>query len=222
MTIYPDNHEAFVYLWYDSINRLYYLGSHKGTPDDGYTHSSSRMQRFTADEIPEGFSRRILAYGTFIEMRTLESDLLADRYKKCWDRYYNKSVWTGKLWNETSKQILSEFMRGENNPSWGGLTEEHAKKISATMKGTRTGNNNPMHGRSHKESTKEKMAARARLRKRGWVTEPNGKLHLIDPTTFVLPEGWTRGMKRYEETSRGRRKTNTANGTTTATLEMLF
>lgn len=175
------------------------------------------MQPFTADEIPAGFSRRILAYGTLIEMRKLESDLLADRYKKCWNRYYNKSVWTGKHWNPVSKEILSESMRGEKNPNYGGLTEEHAKKISDAMRGTRIGENNPMHGRAHKESTKQKMAEKARQRKRGWVTEPNGKLHLIDPTTFVLPEGWTRGMKRYDNWGSSKLKSDG-----TGTLEALL
>ena len=125
-----------------------------------------------------------------------------------------------KLDEEVRKKI-SESMRGEKNPNYGGLTEEHAKKISATMRGTRIGENNPMHGRVHKESTRQKMAEKAKLRKRGWVTEPNGKCHLIDPTTFVLPEGWTRGMKRYDDTWRGKRKLN-SNGTGSGTLEALF
>jgi len=34
-------HEAFVYLWYDALNKMFYLGKHKGSPDDTYTHSSS-------------------------------------------------------------------------------------------------------------------------------------------------------------------------------------
>jgi len=32
--------EAFVYLWRNSETKKFYLGSHKGTIDDGYTHSS--------------------------------------------------------------------------------------------------------------------------------------------------------------------------------------
>ena len=43
------NKEAFVYLWYDSRNKMFYLGKHKGTPDDGYTHSSSMWQQFKND-----------------------------------------------------------------------------------------------------------------------------------------------------------------------------
>ncbi len=81
--------EAFVYMWHDSKNSMYYIGYHKGTPDDGYTHSSKVMEQFKAHSIPEGFSRRILAYGTVPDMRQLENDLLNNRKEKCWDKYYN-------------------------------------------------------------------------------------------------------------------------------------
>ena len=84
--------EAFVYMWHDSKNSMYYIGSHEGTPDDGYTHSSQIMEQFKADNIPEGFSRRILAYGTEPDMRQLENDLLNNRKEKCWDKYYNATI----------------------------------------------------------------------------------------------------------------------------------
>jgi hypothetical protein len=71
---------------------MYYIGYHQGTPDDGYTHSSKVMEQFKAHSIPEGFSRRILAYGTEPDMRQLEIDLLNNRKEKCWDKYYNVAV----------------------------------------------------------------------------------------------------------------------------------
>ena len=102
--------EAFVYLWYDASNKKYYLGKHKGTPDDGYTHSSTIWESFTKDTIPEGVSRRILAYGTNEEMCILEHELLVDRKKRCWDRYYNNSLGDPR-YVDTS---------GENHPQWKG------------------------------------------------------------------------------------------------------
>jgi hypothetical protein len=76
----PVNREAFVYLWYDGNTHKFYLGWHLGSPNDGYTHSSTVMPKFTADNIPPGFRRRILAYGTRDEMIALEERLLTDRY----------------------------------------------------------------------------------------------------------------------------------------------
>ena len=100
--------EAFVYLWYDAPNKKYYLGKHKGSPDDTYTHSSTIWEHFTKDNIPEGVTRRILAYGTDEEMCVLEHELLVNRKKRCWNRYYNNSLGDPR-YVDTS---------GENNPNY--------------------------------------------------------------------------------------------------------
>ena len=101
--------EAFVYLWYDAPNKMYYLGKHKGSPDDSYTHSSTIWESFTKDNIPEGVTRRILAYGTDEEMCVLESKLQLNRKERCWDRYYNANVSDG---------VYYGFGLGENNPQY--------------------------------------------------------------------------------------------------------
>ena len=102
--------EAFVYLWYDALNKMYYLGKHKGSPDDTYTHSSTIWESFTKDNIPEGVTRRILAYGTDEEMCILENKLLINRKKRCWNRYYNESLGDPRYVDQS----------GENNPNWKG------------------------------------------------------------------------------------------------------
>ena len=174
MTIYP--HEAFVYLWHHGPTKTYF---HRGRPDDGYAHSSGSLPRWDANNPPLGWRRRILAYGTAAEMYNLENSLLKKRAKHLSKRYHNRAVWGGEY----------ALCMGEKSP-------ELKEKIRNTMKGTRVGEDNPMYGRQQKESTRNKIAVKARERKRGWVTEPNGTTHLIDPTTFVLPDGWIRGRKR--------------------------
>ena len=121
--------EAFVYLWYDASNKKYYLGKHKGTPDNGYTHSSRSSDEFCSivpdstrpiierreffENMPKGVSRRILAYGTDEEMCVLEHELLVNRKNRCWDRYYNESL--------GDPRYVDQY--GENNPAWrGGIT----------------------------------------------------------------------------------------------------
>ena len=86
------NKESFVYLWYDSRSKMFYLGKHKGTPDDGYTHSSKRWQQFKSDSVPQGVRRRIIAWGIDEDMYELETKLLLNRKEKCWDRYYNINI----------------------------------------------------------------------------------------------------------------------------------
>ena len=118
--------EAFVYLWYDASNKKYYLGKRKGTPDDAYTHSSKSSDEFCSivphstrpiserreffENMPKGVSRRILAYGTDGEMCALENELLINRKKRCWDRYYNQSLGDPRYVD----------ISGENHPMWKG------------------------------------------------------------------------------------------------------
>ena len=112
--------EAFVYLWYDSENKMFYLGKHRGSPDDSYTHSSTIWESFTKNNVPRGVSRRILAYGTHEEICILEHELLINRKKRCWDRYYNKSLGDPRYVD----------ISGENHPNWqGGLTAKKAAQV---------------------------------------------------------------------------------------------
>lgn len=94
-----------------------------------------------------------------------------------------------------SRQKISEALSGERNPNWGGLSSEHKAKISRTMRGTRRRDANPMYARRHSWETRRLMALKASQRRRKWCVEPNGKCHLVDPFTFILPAGWCWGMK---------------------------
>lgn len=50
---------GFIYLWYDRKRKMYYVGSHYGTEDDGYICSSNRM-RDAYRRRPQDFKRRII------------------------------------------------------------------------------------------------------------------------------------------------------------------
>ena len=123
--------EAFVYLWYDALNKMYYLGKHKGSPDDKYTHSSTIWERFTKDNIPEGVTREIISEGTDEEMCILEHELLVNRKKRCWNRYYNESLGDPRYVDVSGENNPMYGRTGENNPMYGKGAE-------------RTGENNPM------------------------------------------------------------------------------
>lgn len=84
--------EAFVYMWFDSINRKFYIGVHKGNPSGKYAHSSSVMPSFNMSSIPDGYRRRILATGTVEEMVLLEAELLLNRKVPINEKYYNGSI----------------------------------------------------------------------------------------------------------------------------------
>ena len=100
--------EAFIYLWYDAPNDMYYLGKHKGSPHDTYTHSSTVWEHFTKNNIPEGVTKEILAYGTDEEMCILEHELLVEaKNSGNWNRYYNKTVYS------IGSEIIHDFIPEE-------------------------------------------------------------------------------------------------------------
>ena len=60
---YIENIPAFLYKWTDHERNMFYVGAHKGHPDDGYVCSSKYMLE-EYKERPEDFSREILLIGT--------------------------------------------------------------------------------------------------------------------------------------------------------------
>ena len=152
--------EAFVYLWYDAPNDMYYLGKHKGSPDDTYTHSSTIWESFTKDNIPEGVTRRILAYGTDEEMCVLEHELLVNRKKRCWNRYYNKSLGDPRYVDQSGENHHFYGVTGKDHPLYGRTSsEETKKKLSKSIKQfyidnpdrRLVGEKNGMYGKTHDE-----------------------------------------------------------------------
>jgi hypothetical protein len=134
---------------------MFYLGKHKGSIDDNYTHSSTVWESFTKDNIPEGATREILAYGTDEEMCILEHELLVKaKNSGDWDRYYNKSLgdpryvdmsgennpmygkasdWSKKLWQDPEYQKMkSEKMSEQLKKLW--QDPEHQKMMSERAK----------------------------------------------------------------------------------------
>jgi len=131
--------EAFVYLWFDSKNRKFYLGKHKGTPDDGYTHSSTVMESF--DVPPPHMKRRILAYGTDKKMSDLEVRLLTNRYETGkWDRYYNVKWYVSAIGDVTKildengikkwKKSIGDALRGKPKPYIADCMKNHMSSLS--------------------------------------------------------------------------------------------
>lgn len=135
-----DNRYGFVYIWYDRKRKMFYIGSHWGTEDDGYICSSNRMRKAYRRR-PTDFSRKI------IEKTELREELLdienkwlrkAEQKKQ---KYYNLCFTTSNnLWwhNEESRLSVGEKISRKNkaNPDFGNwnlgttLCEETRKKIS--------------------------------------------------------------------------------------------
>jgi hypothetical protein len=221
--------EAFVYLWQDARQKpyRYYLGYHKGHPDDGYTHSSKVFESFNKNNIPDGVKRRILATGTSEEMMELENKLLNNRKDRGkWDIYYNltASFPPPPMWGEDSptkrpetRKKISEAQIGPKNHRYGKTGEKshwygksHSEETKQKMSNANKGENNPNYGKSHSEEAKRKMSnankgennpnygkSHSEEAKRKIATALTGKVQLIVSCPHCGQRGGSNNMKRY-------------------------
>ena len=101
---------GFVYIWYDSKNKRYYIGSHWGTEDDGYI-CSSRWMRTAYKRRPSSFKRRIIS-----RIYTCRKDLLIKEY-----------TWLSMIKQEELKGIRYYNMNNFQNGHW--IAEDYAKTV---------------------------------------------------------------------------------------------
>jgi hypothetical protein len=66
--------QGFIYIWYDRKRKMYYIGCHWGTEDDGYICSSKRMKD-AYKKRPHDFKRRV------IQKNISRENLLAEEHR---------------------------------------------------------------------------------------------------------------------------------------------
>lgn len=108
---------AFVYCWTDHLTKKLYIGSHKGTEDDGYI-CSSKIMLVEYNNRPNDFTRQIIAYGEIEDIRELEHQILLASKAANNDMFYNISHGGGRL-----------YRKGVT------MTKDHKNKISVSNKG---------------------------------------------------------------------------------------
>lgn len=145
---------GFVYKWIDTSNGMYYIGSHKGTPDDGYIGSGTWFMRAYSKR-PDSFVREILYIGE--DYRELEEFIL-EELNAAKDKFsYNlKNAAIGFGTKESNPRYGKN--KGKDNPAYGSKrTKEQRKKISIKAS-QRTGSKNAFYGKKHTNEAKEKMS----------------------------------------------------------------
>ena len=170
---------GFVYLWYDSYRKMYYLGCHWGTIDDGYICSSNRM-RDAHRRRPDDFKRRILnriytnkrdlLETEFKWLSKIKTEELGKRYYNLrqhhwghWSSDINKTLSIGQKISNTNKgrKFPGRKVSPEGKQKMKGriFTEEHKQKISNSKKGkTLTEEHKEkLKNRNISEKTKQKL-----------------------------------------------------------------
>lgn len=114
---------GFVYLWYDKKRQKYYLGSHLGNLNDGYTGSNKRFKSAYKNR-PHSFKRRILEFYENISSKELR---IREQY---WLNLIKPEELTNRYYNEKKLASGGDIISN--------LSEEkrrnHAKKSSLNSK----------------------------------------------------------------------------------------
>ena len=174
---------GFIYLWYDRKRKMFYLGSHWGTTDDGYICSSNRM-RDAYRRRPSDFKRRIL------QTNVSRETLLDEEHKwlgkisddELGKRYYNlrKHKWghwsTDKNRRLTIGQKISEKNKGRNafwmkKPK----TEKTKEKLSQYFKGRKVGPMSEEHKQKISNANKGVPRARSKEHQESIAKSNTGK-----------------------------------------------
>lgn len=194
--------EAFVYCWTDKKTNMLYVGSHKGSTDDGYVCSSKYMLE-EYNKRSEDFSRQIITNGSHKEMRILESAILKSVNAALNENFYN-------MHNNNGAYILKKHTQETKNK----ISNSEKGKIVSTqsklkMKLSKIGEKNNRWGTKHSEKTKLKMS----LSKKGKLFLEEHKTNLSaanknkrwyhDPINKIStrckennqPNGWILGRK---------------------------
>lgn len=148
--------KGFVYLWENVENGKRYIGSHKGSADDGYIGSGVYFKRAYLKK-PSNFIRTILYVGNdFLKVE--------EHFLKLFDVSKNKGFYNLKNeavggWNHVHEN--KEIVIKKN------------KAISKAKKGKKydfmfydkKGSKNPMYGKKHKKNTIVKISEKAKGKK---------------------------------------------------------
>lgn len=128
---------GFVYIWRDRKHKRYYIGSHWGTPDDGYICSSTWM-RNSYKRRPEDFKRKIL----HDEIKDRKILYETEQYwfnfikqEEIGKRYYNLTRTAGYHWSSDSEKSLTIRQKISKCHKGKTVTKETRAKISASNKG---------------------------------------------------------------------------------------
>jgi len=140
---------GFVYCWTDMKTEMLYVGSHKGSIDDGYICSSKYMLE-EYKKRPEDFSRQIIADGEIEDIRKLEAKILKSANASLNEKFYNR--------HENDGFYFDGWKKGE-------MTEDHRAKLSAAKKGKKLSeshrlalsNKNGRRGKTNSEEHKKAL-----------------------------------------------------------------
>ena len=163
--------KAFVYCWTDHKTNKLYVGSHKGSTDDGYVCSSKYMME-EYKKRPENFTRQIIAEGELSDIRKLEAKILQSANARLDEQFYNKHDNDGFFFDGWKKGEFSDEHRKNMSVSASKRkkTTDHLMKLH---EGRKNSKNSEEHnrkisekntGKKHTQETLDKLSKKLKGR----------------------------------------------------------
>jgi len=121
MTIYT----GYIYLWYDTKAKLFYLGGHKGKVEDSYVCSNKMMLR-AYKKRPETFKFKVLEYIT-------GDNVILREAEQRWLNMINEDelYWTPNIYNKTVRY----YNQKKNSTGGNGSANKGNSNIGGHNKG---------------------------------------------------------------------------------------
>ena len=184
----PTGYTGYVYLWFDTKRKMFYVGSHLGSLEDNYLCSNKRCKRAILSR-PESFRFRVLEY-TFensFQLRQTETKWLQMiRPEELNVKYYNLKrvafggniyadlseekklqhrIKTGEAVKQTWATMSAEEYEYRQKNAFGGNTfnRDYMKtaEYRASMSLATLGEKNGFYGKTHSEELKRNVAERS-------------------------------------------------------------
>lgn len=174
---------------------MLYVGTHKGSPADGYI-CSSKILLEEYKKRPEDFSREILAFGSYDEMIKFETAILKAANAAKDPGFYNMHNGDGRFYNkghsEGTKAKLKESRNKRTDKPREGKKLNEAGKIKAS---------NSAKKRAESEEGKIHLSRAGKLSAEKRKNDPNYKKHLSEKSKDMWEKRrlglipWPKNMK---------------------------
>ena len=171
MTIYT----GYIYLWYDTRAKLFYLGGHKGKVEDSYVCSNKMMLRAYRKR-PETFKLKILEYVNG------DNKVLREAEQRWLNLIHDKELyWTLNIYNKTVKYYNQKKQSSGGN----GSANKGNSNIGGWNRGKQMSNLN----------------GNAKVWK---ITDPDGIIHYVERSNIFCRERGIRWSTLYISWKKGR------------------
>lgn len=139
---------GFVYKWINTIDNMFYIGSHKGNVNDGYIGSGTYFKR-AYNKHKESFSREILYTGyDYLEFEEFVLHTLDAENNNQMYNLKNYALGGKTKLSEDGRKRLSESKKGDKNPNYGKSTWNKGKKMPIHVtESIKKANTNKVHTR---------------------------------------------------------------------------